>query len=133
MIVEAFAVEGKADVNFEDVSDSDWSKPYILRAFGAGIISGEGNTFGKGKSITRQDMAKIIYETAVKSGLKLETGDISALADYSSIAPYATDAVAALYKSGIINGKGEGVFAPVDYATRAEAAVIISRAMALLK
>ena len=133
MIVEAFAVEGKADVKFEDVSDSDWSKPYILRAYGAGIINGEGNTFGKGKSITRQDMAKIIYETAVKSGLKLETGDISALADYSSIAPYATNAVAALYKSGIINGKGEGVFAPVDYATRAEAAVIISRAMALLK
>ena len=39
----------------------------------------------------------------------------------------------ALYKSGIVNGKDNAIFAPRDLATRAEAAVIISRAMNLIK
>ena len=43
------------------------------------------------------------------------------------------NAVSALYKNGIVNGRENGIFAPRDLATRAEAAVIISRAMNLIK
>ena len=133
MTVAAFNITGTADIEFSDVADDDWFKPYICSAYGAGIVNGEGDTFGTGKSITRQDMAKIIYEIAAKKGIKLEAADISAFNDNGEIAPYALNAVAALYKNGIVNGKDGGRFAPNDYATRAEAAVIISRAMNLIK
>ena len=133
MIVGAFEIAGTTDMKFADVSENDWFKPYIDKAYGAGIINGEGETFGVGRCITRQDMAKMIYEVALKKGKNLDLADISVFSDNGDISEYALDAVLALYKSGIVNGKDNAIFAPRDLATRAEAAVIISRAMNLIK
>ena len=45
--------------------------------------------------------------------------------DYSSIDDYAKDAVNVMVKQGIINGTDNNLFAPADFATRAQAAKII--------
>ena len=52
-------------------------------------------------------------------------------ADSSSIPDYAKEAVAALSKSGIINGVGGNTFAPDDSSSRAQAAKIIYGIMQL--
>ena len=46
--------------------------------------------------------------------------------DYSTVAPYAREAVSALIGAGLVNGKN-GLIAPTDYTTRAEVAVLIKR------
>ena len=46
--------------------------------------------------------------------------------NYKEIAEYAKDAVETLYASGLLNGVGDGRFAPRDNMTRAQAAVIIA-------
>jgi len=45
--------------------------------------------------------------------------------DANDIQAWATDAVTAMQKAGIINGMGDGTFAPNANATRAQAAKII--------
>ena len=52
------------------------------------------------------------------------TKDDLTFADSSEIADYAAEAVAAMVKLGIINGKGDNKFDPKAYCTRAEAAKI---------
>ena len=46
---------------------------------------------------------------------------------------YALDAVAALYKMGIVNGVSETEFAPLDGATRAQAAKIVYGVLDLIQ
>ena len=53
--------------------------------------------------------------------------------DADSISTYAKDAVGALSGAGIINGMGDGNFAPGAFATRAQAAKIIYNVLALAK
>ncbi|MBQ8003564.1 MAG: S-layer homology domain-containing protein, partial [Oscillospiraceae bacterium] len=48
--------------------------------------------------------------------------------DFSTVAPYARDAVSALINAGLVNGKS-GRIAPTDFTTRAEVAVLIKRIM----
>ena len=45
--------------------------------------------------------------------------------DESQIAPYALEDVYELANAGIISGMGDGLFAPLETATRAQAAKII--------
>ena len=74
--------------------------------------------------MSRQDMAVVIYRTAEKLGLKI-SGEAESFADSSDISDYAKDAVKALTAKGIINGMGDGTFAPKATVTRAQAAKVI--------
>ena len=132
MVVVAFDLKETADISFDDVKNDDWFKPYLEKAVKAEIVTGEGDSFGAGKTITRQDMAVIIYRALKYAGKELPTGEAEVFEDYGDIAPYAVEAVAALYKAGIIKGKDNGKFEPEAFATRAETAVIIARAIALI-
>jgi bacillolysin len=49
--------------------------------------------------------------------------------DADQIGDWAIDAVTSLQQGGVINGMGDGTYAPADNATRAQAAVIINRAI----
>ena len=84
--------------------------------------------FGTGRTITRQDMAVMIYRAAVAADVQLPGGYVE-FSDEAMIADYAKDSVAALAGAGIINGVGDGRFNPDGNATRAEATVILARIM----
>jgi hypothetical protein len=47
--------------------------------------------------------------------------------DDADIANYATEAIAKFFESGIIAGKGNGIFDPKGNATRAEVATMLMR------
>ena len=127
MIVGAFNVKAaETDKNFEDVPSGEWYSDFIKIAVSNGIINGVSDSnFGIGANISRQDMAVVIYRTAKMLGYELAAKTQDVPADIDEIADYAKDAVTALYQAGIINGVGEGKFAPADTATRAQAAKII--------
>ncbi|MBQ9986490.1 MAG: S-layer homology domain-containing protein, partial [Oscillospiraceae bacterium] len=55
-----------------------------------------------------------------------EATDEVSYPDFESVAEYARDAVEALIRAEIVNGKN-GLIAPMDYTTRAEVAVLLSR------
>ncbi|MDY4213753.1 MAG: S-layer homology domain-containing protein [Eubacteriales bacterium] len=130
LVVMAFVPEAKrvpADVVFDDVDDGEWYADYVKIAYGLNIVKGVGdNRFGTGETITRQDAAVMVYNTAVMLEMmsKAEDTDI-VFEDEASMADYAKDAIYTMAENGIINGVDGVNFAPCDYLTRAEAAKII--------
>ena len=67
----------------------------------------------------------MIYRAAKTNGIEFKNVKEKEFADEESIASYAKEAVGTLGGAGIINGKGENIFAPDDYCTIADAAKII--------
>ena len=134
LIVSALRVpvEGSADYPFYDVKETDWFSPYIATAFANSIINGIGeHEFGTGKYITRQDFAVIIYN-AIKSKAELSEKEVENFADNNDISDYAIDAVYALKKLEIINGRDNNRFEPVEHISRAEAAQMLYKVLNLL-
>ncbi|MBQ8525435.1 MAG: S-layer homology domain-containing protein [Clostridia bacterium] len=119
--------------SFSDVSISDWYYEPVMQLSSLGIINGVGDgSFGTGKTITRQDMAVMIYRAAAAANAQFTAGGVI-FADGDSIADYALAAVDALSGAQIINGVGNDMFNPMGNATRAEATVILSRIMNYIK
>ena len=110
---------------FTDIPAGDWSVPYVASAKAAGFVNGIGEgKFGYGASITREDMAVMIYNVMKSFGTKFDTVNAE-FADYDQISDYAKEAVGALTAKGIINGVGDNMFAPKATATRAQAALLV--------
>ena len=133
MIIEAFGLyDQSAQVSFNDVDESKWYYGYVASAVKNNIINGVSSTsFGAGQNITRQDMVAIVYRAVQATGKVNLNGDIAInFGDEASIADYAKEGVQKLVASGIINGMG-GNFMPHSTATRAQAAVVISRLLDL--
>ncbi|MBR5239223.1 MAG: S-layer homology domain-containing protein [Clostridia bacterium] len=124
----------KADAKstLSDVSADHWATSYIATAQQLGIVQGNADgTFGLGQKITRQDMAVMLYRTFKMLGIDLPEGT-NEFTDSNDIASYAKAAVSALEKQGIINGMGDGTFAPANNATRAQSAKVIYSMMEVL-
>lgn len=126
IVVGAFTPDAKeADVEFIDVVPGAWYESYIKKAYSEGIIKGMGDgIFGVDKNVTRQDMCVMIYNAAKAAGVEFST-DAKEFADDEKIADYAKEAVYALKNAGAVSGMTATEFAPLDGATRAQAAKII--------
>ncbi len=124
MLCTAFSLEAATGDLFEDVSENDWFAPYVSAAKEAALVSGDGKYFNPNSQITRQDAAVMVYRFANYSGINL-SGKGTDFADDTEISDYAKEAVYAMNFSGIINGMGNGIFAPRNTATRAQAAQMI--------
>ena len=112
---------------FSDVPNGTWYTDATAWAHALGIVNGVGNgNFAPNAAITRQDMAVIILRYAELMGYELPvTRDGAAFADASDISSYAADAVSALYRASVINGKPSNLFDPNGTATRAEVATVL--------
>ena len=137
LLVSAFSLTGDENAAaFSDVDKTAWYAKYISIAVSAGIVSGiSEKEFGVGKQITRQDMCVLLKRALDKKGVKLSNSNkyynVFGFADKDDISDYALEAAQILYKNGIIAGIDENTFAPLGNATRAMAAVVIYRALAL--
>ena len=125
----AFPVKDTDEVkSFEDVANDAWYYDYVVSASKAGIITGDGNRFNPNDKITRQDAAVMLYRTLI--GLNAVFGETELdVTDTDSIAPYAKEAVKALYGKDIIKGFDDGSFMPEADITRAQAAAIVARVL----
>ena len=118
-------IENKT-AKFTDVNADDWFMPYVAAALENGIVNGvSDDMFGAGQNITRQDLAVMAYNAALKNGVEFNTEDVQKFSDDDKISDYAKTAVYALKSQDIVNGIDGKNFAPQDTATRAEAAKIL--------
>lgn len=127
MIICAFSFgDIENQCSFTDVPEDSWYHDYVLSAVNAGIVYGKTDEiFGTGENITREDMAVMLYRTAGKAGIKFKGESTVEFSDENDFSDYAAEAVNALVNAGVISGKGDNLFAPADYLTRAEAARVI--------
>lgn len=127
MIVEFAGSKGDAELEFDDVLPGEWYYNYVKSAYSLGIIRGiSENSFGTGKAVTREDAVVIIGRCIDLLGITAnDTREYTPFSDENEIAGYAKESVINLYKKGIINGIDNGVFAPKETVTRAQAAKMI--------
>lgn len=128
IIVVAMGISGNiADTPFTDVDESEWYAPYIAAAYKGGVVLGaEDGAFYPNASITREDMATILYRAL---GVKADGKVSLKFTDANSVSDYAKESVGFLASKKIINGFEDGSFGPKKNATRAETAVMVYNAM----
>ena len=111
---------------FTDVDYSAWYGKYVDWAVKNAIVKGDDKgKFNPDVPVTREEMAIMLFRF---SGSASSSESIQ-FADGSRVSPWAKTAVSYAATKGLINGKGNNLFCPKDYATRAEVAAIISRYM----
>lgn len=119
-------VEGKVSEKFSDCTDGSWYANAVLWASANKVVDGyEDGTFKPTKSITRQEMAKVLYgydkiggKTAEGITEKLTYTDLDAIADWALEA--VTYCTAEKYLAG-----SNGAFSPKGTATRAMGAKVL--------
>jgi streptogramin lyase len=116
---------------FSDVRAGAYYLPYVEWAAANQIVSASGvgdQRFDSGRSITREEMAVMIYNYAKAAQRVLPSSpDAGAFADGADISDWALDAVQSMRQANIIGGKPGNLFDPGGGATRAEAASILRR------
>lgn len=118
-----------AAVPFTDVFAGAWYANAVAWAYNNEIVNGmTETTFAPDNSVTREQVAVILYRFAQYSGADVSArADLSeAFTDADDISGYATEALSWAVASGIINGYGETVV-PQGTATRAELAAMLMR------
>lgn len=114
--------QSKLDTRFNDVYSEAWYAEFVSVATEHGLINGdEYGNFNPESPISRQDAATIMYR-ALNTSEKVESAYFE---DYSYIADYAKIAVDYMCAKGVINGIGDGLFAPHAKLTRAQAAKML--------
>ncbi|GLX67759.1 S-layer homology domain-containing protein [Paenibacillus glycanilyticus] len=133
LIVKAlgFATTNETTSSFSDVLPSSWYASYVKTAVQYGIVKGMSDgTFRPNQEITRQEMAVMLGRAlalAKRQPSSAQAPEATFAQDGSQIAAWAHEAVNELVAAGIMQGKSAGKFAPLDQATRAEAAVTLKR------
>lgn len=138
MLVQMFYnIQGRLDAgkpDFDDVSSNAWYADAIAWASANGIVNGVGGgNFAPETSITREQMAVMLYRFCEFKGIKLTEVTDTTVTDRSEVSDWALEAVEAMYKAGILSGKGSGVFDPKGTATRAEVAQMMMNFLEAIK
>lgn len=119
-----------AQVSFIDVKPADWVYPYVQRLAAIGAINGyEDGSCGVRKNISREEASVFIERVLKIKNITFIEADDNGFVDEGDIAEYAKEAVKTLSGAGIISGFEDGRFMPKNNLTRAQAAVIIYRAV----
>ncbi len=113
---------------FTDVESGSWYEAAVNWASANGIVNGtSATTFDPNATITREQMATILYRYANFKKYDLTVGQTRLFADSADIADYAKDAMNWAADKGLITGSGDGTVTPKAYASRAQAATMLQR------
>lgn len=114
---------------FSDLDVNAYYGGYVQWAYLTGVVTDAGS-FRAGESISREDMAAMLYNYAMSTGRGIpEINARAAFSDDWAISQSCRSAVYALQQGGVINGMGDGSFAPSGSATRAQVAQIFMNFM----
>lgn len=113
--------------SFSDVGGNEWYTDAIQWAAENNIMSGYGNNrFGPMDSVTREQLAVILYNYTASNGISVEAaGDLSVFHDAEDTSDWAEEAISWAVGVGLLSGKGNGILDPTGTATRAEVAQIL--------
>lgn len=118
---------------FADVDAESYYANAVYWARANGIVFGvDGEHFGTGSDISRQDLCCMLYRYAEYAGMDVSVeGDLSAFTDVGKIPGYAEKAMSWATAKGIIAGKGNGILDPRGSASRCEEAAMLHRFLTL--
>ena len=121
--------ETEVELPFADVFSNSWYYGAVAQAYHHGILSGRSATvFDPDSPINRQEMATIISKIFRPEGSDGTVAqEINIFSDRGEFAEWARDGVGLCVARGIITGMGDGTFAPLRDANRAQAAVMLYR------
>ena len=113
---------------FTDVESGSWYEAAVNWASATGIVNGtSATTFDPNATITREQMATMLYRYAKFKNYDLTVGQTRLFADSANIADYAKEAMGWAADKGLITGSGDGTVTPKAYASRAQAATMLQR------
>lgn len=114
---------------FVDVPAGQWYTDAVNWAAANQIVKGtSATTFAPNDSITREQMAAILYRYAQYKGYDVtKKADLSGYSDNSQVSAYAKDALAWANAAKLINGVTNTTLAPQGNATRAQVSAILHR------
>jgi len=123
------ALSGKVARNQSENPFSDTSNPEVLKAYDLGIVKGYGDsTFRPAKTITREEIAALLFRTLEKVDPALTQGTFTiGFSDRAEISLWFRNEVGFMSKNGIINGIGSNTFAPKLETTREQAIALVVR------
>lgn len=123
-------VQNAATPTFSDVAPGAWHYAYVETAYRLGLILGSGGKFRPDDPVTRQEMSVMMVRAL---GLEQEARAAAEaplrFADAGQVADWARGHVAVAVQTGLLRGMTPEAFAPAGQATRAQAAVVVMRAM----
>jgi len=132
-LIRSLEIEEASPVtpHFKDLQPDAWYYGAVEGAYAAGLIKGyEDGTFRPEREISREESAALIARALKYAGQEVTVDDIDAVLgrfkDANEISSWAKEEAAQAIVSGIIIGR-DGLFAPKDNATRAEAVVMLKR------
>ena len=116
---------------FTDVAAGTWYTDAVAWAASEGVVNGvgDGSAFAPNDTITREQMAVMLYRYAQYKGYDVTQGGMAAreYEDYESISSWAVPAVEWAVNAGLISGTSATTLSPQGSATRAEIATILMR------
>lgn len=126
-------VYDSASTGFSDVPAGTWYTGAVEWAVDAGVTEGNGSgAFLPEQAIDREQVAAMLVRYCGYAGIELEeTEEAMAFTDAASISGWATEAVTACQRSGLMTGYTDGSFGPARQVQRAEVAAVMSRLAAI--
>lgn len=130
-----YRMEGEPAVknasSFRDVADGMYYTKAIAWAAANGIVNGYADgTFQPDQTISREQMAAILYRYAQYKGCDVSVGEDTSILSYTDaaqVAEYAIPAFQWAVGAGIINGTTASTLSPKGSATRGQVAAILHR------
>lgn len=117
-----YVISGRSP--FMDVAERNWAFPYIAECYNAGIMNGTGGgLFSPAADVSRAQVVTTLWRLA---GEPAPEGE-GVLFDDVENGRWYSDAVAWAASVGVVNGVGDGSFAPTRAITRGEVAAIFYR------
>ena len=118
---------------FTDVSAGAYYEKAVIWASANGIVTGYSNTaFGPADSITREQLAAILYRYAKYKGYDMSAhAELSRYADVTRVSTYAKAPMEWAFANGLISGTSTTQLSPKSTATRAQVAAIFMRLLDL--
>ncbi|MBQ7821052.1 MAG: S-layer homology domain-containing protein [Clostridia bacterium] len=113
---------------YTDLAVGAWYEKGIKWAYQNGVIA-EGDSFRPDDSVTREELADMLYKYALTKGYTPTEGELKTFADADKITPAYAEAVSFCVNSGIIGGYEDGTIRPQNGATRTEVAAMVQRFM----
>lgn len=107
--------------SFSDLSDYDWAKEAIETLSKRGVVSGD----GEGRFLPQNQVNRAEFSAMLVRLLEIQDDTAEAAFDDVKQNDWFYVYVASAKKEGIINGRSEVQFSPMDSITRAEAVIMI--------
>jgi len=121
---------------YSDVPSNAWFYDAVMKARSAGLLDRfSGDSFFPNQPITREEMAAILAAVARRENLTSSSPPVSlaqVFTDFNQINSSYTSDIELVYRLGIMQGIGGGMFNPRGMTTRAQAATVQIRLLELL-